>query len=220
MKKLVDGVRRFRSEGYADRRELFAQLASGQAPRVLFVTCSDSRVAPHLITSSEPGDLFVIRNAGNLVPAHAAEGTGEEATVEYAVAALGVEHIIVCGHSGCGAMGGLLAPESLSALPSVASWLRHARPTAACVDATVPEGADHGRRLEVAIETNVLRQLDNLKTHPSVAAALTRGAVKLHGWVYDIGTGAVRSYDPERQAFVELGDHLHRIEGHLRVTAD
>ncbi|TNF38590.1 MAG: carbonic anhydrase [Deltaproteobacteria bacterium] len=219
MDKLIDGVRQFRSAGYSERRELFKALSSGQAPRILFVTCSDSRVAPHLITSSEPGDLFVIRNAGNLVPAYSAQGSGEDATVEYAVAALGVEHIIVCGHSGCGAMGGLLAPESLGALPAVASWLRHARSTAACVHATVSEDADHGHRLKVAVETNVLRQLDNLKTHPSVAAALARHAVKLHGWVYDIGTGSIRSYDPDRQTFVELGEHLHSVERYLRLAA-
>jgi len=219
MEKLIDGVRQFRSAAYAERRELFATLSTGQAPRILFVTCSDSRVAPHLITSSEPGDLFVIRNAGNLVPAYAAQGTGEEATLEYAVAALGVEHIIVCGHSGCGAMGGLLAPESLGSLPSVANWLRHAGSTAACVHATVPEDADYAHRLNVTVETNVLRQLDNLKTHPSVAAALARRAVKLHGWVYDIGTGTIRSYDPDRQRFVELGEHLHSVERHLRLAA-
>lgn len=219
MDKLIDGVRHFRSAGYPERRALFEALSSGQAPRVLFVTCSDSRVAPHLITSSEPGDLFVLRNAGNLIPAYSAQGTGEDATVEYAVAALGVEHVIVCGHSGCGAMGALLDPESLDALPSVAGWLRHARSTAACVATTVAKDATHAHRLNAAVETNVLRQLDNLKTHPSVAAALARHAVKLHGWVYDIGTGSIRSYDPDRQTFVELAGHLHSVERYLRLAA-
>lgn len=204
MNELIEGVRRFQREVYPKHESLFEALAKGQQPSTLLITCSDSRIAPHLITHAAPGELFVIRNAGNLIPAYGAGASGEEATLEYAVSALGVADIIVCGHSGCGAMGGLLAPESLAGLPSVARWLEHARATREALNARHPELSDPEARLSLAVEINVLRQLDNLRTHPCVAAALTAGRIALHGWVYDIGSGRVRAYEPKAAAFVDL----------------
>ena len=186
MHAIHDGVRRFQAEVYPDLRERFEELAGGQSPPTLFITCSDSRVDPSLITQQGPGDLFVSRNAGNLVPVHG-EDEGTASAVEYAVAALGVELIVVCGHSGCGAMGGLLAPDSLASLPRVAAWVKHAQPTADAVAQLGP-----GLKLSSAIEHNASKQLDNLQTHPTVEAAMAAGKLRLEAWVYDIGSGSVR----------------------------
>lgn len=212
MQRLIEGLHHFRRDVYPGKRELFAKLAKGQAPRILFITCSDSRVAPHLLTNSEPGDIFVVRNAGNLVPSYG-NGTGEEAGVEFAVNGLGVTDVVVCGHTDCGAMKGLLDPASIGTkLPAVARWLEHARDTRAVVDAMAP-GND--RRLDLTIEVNVLRQLDHLRTHPSIAAGLANGRLSLHAWVYGIGDGSVRHYDDEAGRFVEFAEHLRPIRRHL-----
>lgn len=201
---LSAGIRRFQSEVFPAKSSLFNKLSTGQAPRVLMVTCSDSRVVPHLITQTEPGDLFVIRNAGNVVPPYAGNGSGEEATVEYAVSVLGVEHVVVCGHSSCGAMGGLMKPESVSALPSVARWLETCRSTRDVVNARAPKASD-AARVGAAVEENARQQLRNLETHPSVATALAKGKLELHAWVYDIGSGSVRGFDSDQGQYRELG---------------
>ena len=186
MHPIHDGVRRFQAEAYPDLSEHFAGLADGQSPHTLFVTCSDSRIDPALLTQSKPGQIFVQRNAGNLVPVHG-EDEGTASAVEYAVAALGVGLIVVCGHSGCGAMGGLLKPDSLASLPRVAAWVKHAEPTFGAVASLGP-----ALQLSSAIEHNASRQLDNLQTHPSVQAALAAGKLRLEAWVYDIASGSVR----------------------------
>ena len=219
MDRLIDGVRRFRRDVYKDKRNLFTRLARGQSPRILFITCSDSRINPHLLTGSEPGELFVMRNAGNLIPAYGASASGEEGTLEYAVSALKVEHIIVCGHSSCGAMTGLLRPETLADVPSVARWLGHARATLQVVDALFGTRLPLEERLARTIEINALRQLDNLRSHPAVAAALAACRVSLHAWVYDIRSGAVRSYDEKQRTFVELNDALHPVGDYLTLIA-
>ncbi len=208
MNALIDGIHRFRTRAFPNRVDRFQSLAEGQEPHTLFITCSDSRVVPHLVTDAEPGELFVIRNAGNLVPSHGACASGEEAAIEYAVAVLEVQQIVVCGHSNCGAMKGLLNPGSLDAVPSVVRWLQHAGSTRAVVDATVSPTLSGDERLRRTIEINALRQLDNLRGHPSVAAALARGTVSLHAWVYDIGEGLVVGYDESTQRFSELRDEL------------
>ncbi len=186
MHPIHEGVRRFQAEVFPGLSERFAGLAEGQSPHSLFITCSDSRIDPGLVTQSRPGEIFVQRNAGNLVPEYGRD-EGTASAVEYAVAALGVQLIVVCGHSGCGAMGALLNPGSLALLPRVASWVEHAAPTGAAV-------ADYGpaRQLDGAIEHNALRQLDNLQTHPSVQVALAEGRLRLEAWVYDIASGSVR----------------------------
>lgn len=208
MEKLIRGIHTFQKEYFADQQALFQRLARGQNPDTLFITCSDSRINPNLLTQTEPGELFILRNAGNLVPPHGAlRGGGEAATVEYAVAALGVKDIIVCGHSHCGAMGGLLHPEKLTELPAVADWLHHAETTRRIVQenyADLPEE----EKVVAAIKENVLVQLDNLRTLPAVAARLSRGSIKLHAWVYEIESGHVYAYDAEDRAFHPLKPEL------------
>lgn len=206
MEKLIRGIHTFQNEHFTSQRELFERLGKGQSPETLFITCSDSRIDPNLITQTKPGELFVIRNAGNMVPPHGAlKGGGEAATVEYAVAALGVKDIIVCGHSHCGAMKGLLHPESLTALPAVAAWLEHAETTRRIVKENYPDVAE-SEILTTTIKENVLVQLDNLRTLPAVAAKLGRGEIKLHAWVYEIETGKVFAYDAADRAFHPLAE--------------
>ncbi|MFJ4188423.1 carbonic anhydrase [Kitasatospora sp. NPDC089509] len=183
MQDLTEGVARFQRDVFPAKAELFAHLATHHAPHTLFIGCSDARVVPELITGTEPGDLFVIRTAGNLVPAYGPEADGVAASIEYAVAALGVRSIVVCGHSACGAMTALAQGHDLSGAPAVAAWLRHADASRA---RTAPGGD-----VPALVRQNVLAQLANLATHPSVARALAERKVALHGWVYDIPTGRV-----------------------------
>ncbi|MFB7514711.1 carbonic anhydrase [Streptomyces sp. NPDC056144] len=187
MPHLAEGIARFQRDVFPAKAGLFARLATDHRPGTLFVGCSDARVVPELITQTDPGELFVVRTAGNLVPAHTpgTEG-GVGASVEYAVAVLGVRDIIVCGHSACGAMTALAEGQDLSGAPAVAAWLRHA-------DASLARTAAAGEPGDVAalVRENVTAQLANLATHPSVARALAAGTVRLHGWVFDIADGTV-----------------------------
>ena len=208
MQKIVDGIRDFQSRGFAEHKTLFEELRNGQSPQALFITCSDSRIDPNLLTQTKPGELFIQRTAGNIVPPYGAVSGGEAATIEYAVAALKVKDIIVCGHSHCGAMAGLLKPESLSGLPAVGAYLNHAAATSRIIDENYPDLKDDEGRLHKAVEENVLVQIENLRTHPSVAAALARGEVSLHGWVYRFETGEVFTYDPEAMAFTSIGEKV------------
>jgi carbonic anhydrase len=172
---------------------------------VLFITCSDSRINPNLLTQTEPGELFILRNAGNIVPPYGAVQGGEAATIEFAVAGLGVKDIIVCGHSHCGAMKGLLEPPPSRDFPALTQWLSHAESTRRIVR----DKYTYGEReapwlLNVTIQENVLAQMENLRTHPVVASGLAQGTLKLHGWVYKIETGEVFGYDPESAQFLLL----------------
>ncbi|MGW1379403.1 carbonic anhydrase [Streptomyces sp. NPDC002446] len=187
MPDLTEGVARYQRDVHPAKAELFARLATHHRPTTLFIGCSDARVVPELITQSEPGELFVIRTAGNLVPAHTPGPDGVAAGIEYAVAVLGVSDIVVCGHSGCGAMTALAEHHDLSAAPAVADWLRHADAGRARAAAT---GGD-GEPVSTLVRENVLAQLANLATHPSVARARAARTLTLRGWVYDIATGAV-----------------------------
>jgi carbonic anhydrase len=205
MEKLVRGIHQFQSEYFRPHRELFAQLAQGQHPEAMLITCSDSRVSPTLLTQAKPGDIFVLRNAGNIVPPYGASQGGEAATIEYAVRVLGVKDIIICGHSHCGAMKGLIAPPNTGELPAVRSWLGHAESTRAIVKEKYAHLDDHAKH-EVTIEENVLVQLENLRTHPAVAAKLSRAELHLHGWVYNFETGQVFNYDLKQGQFVKLSE--------------
>jgi carbonic anhydrase len=160
---------------------------------------------PNLITHTDPGDLFVLRNAGNLVPAYGAGSGGEVATIEFAIAGLGVKDIVVCGHSHCGAMKGLLKPDILTEMPAVSEWLRHAESTRRIVRSKYSHLAGDDL-LEVTIDENVLVQIENLQTHPAVAAALAQDQLKLHAWVYDIPSGEVFCFDEETEQYLTLGD--------------
>lgn len=205
MQKLVNGLHKFQSEVVASSRELFARLAKGQEPDALFISCSDSRVIPNHITQTGPGDLFVIRNAGNIVPPWGAAGLGETASIEFAVAALKVKDIIICGHTHCGAMKGLLNLDGLNDLPSVKSWLGHAEATRRIILEKYKH-LEGNPRLTATVEENVLCQIENLRTHPSVRARLSTGSLNIHGWVYKIETGEVFIYDPQRHQFVLFKD--------------
>ncbi|MDJ0380050.1 carbonic anhydrase [Streptomyces sp. G-G2] len=186
---LAAGVAHFQQDVFPAKAGLFARLAHTHRPQTLFIGCSDARVVPELITQREPGELFVIRTAGNLVPAYAPGSDGVGASIEYAVAVLGVQDIVVCGHSACGAMTALAEGRDLAGLPAVAHWLRHA-------DASLARTARAatGDRVAALVRDNVAAQLANLATHPSVARALAEGTLTLHGWVYDIPTGGVEDF--------------------------
>jgi carbonic anhydrase len=207
MEKILKGYRTFCSSVFPAQRELFEQLAREQRPHALFVTCSDSRIHPNLITQTEPGELFILRNPGNLIPpySYSSAGTSEAATIEYAVSVLNVQDIIICGHSNCGAMTALLRKEQLPNLPAVDAWLHNAESTRRVLLDQGLQGADE-RNVDRAVQLNVLAQLDNLRTHPSVAAGLSLGRIRAHGWVYDIGSGQIVRYDAQRGAFRSLID--------------
>ncbi|KJK59339.1 carbonic anhydrase [Saccharothrix sp. ST-888] len=193
MQDLTEGLARFQRDVFPAKAPLFEHLATTHRPGTLFISCSDARVLPELITQREPGELFVIRTAGNLVPAYAPGADGVAASIEYAVAVLGVRDVIVCGHSACGAMTALADGHDLTGAPAVAAWLRHAEAALARTATDAAAGTD---RVAALVRDNVLAQLANLATHPSVARALARHTVDLHGWVYDIGTGRVERLDP------------------------
>ncbi|MFJ2363857.1 carbonic anhydrase [Pseudomonas sp. NPDC087697] len=205
MQDIIDGFLKFQRDAFPERSELFKQLATTQSPGTLFVTCSDSRVVPELLTQQEPGDMFVIRNAGNIVPSYGPEPGGVSATVEYAVAVLGVSDIVICGHSDCGAMTAISTCKCLDHLPAVANWLRHAESAKVVNAARIHASAE--ARLDSLVRENVVAQLANLKTHPSVALALEQGRLNLHGWVYDIESGSIAALDETTQRFVSLAEH-------------
>lgn len=196
MQKLIQGLQHYQNKIFGSQRELFQRLSEGQSPEVLFITCSDSRINPNLLTQTEPGELFILRNAGNLIPPYGAIQGGEAATIEFAVAGLGVKDIIVCGHSHCGAMKGLLFPPQKTEFPALTEWLRHAESTLRIVRDKYTNLSD-ATLLNVATQENVLMQMENLRTHPVVASGLSQGKIKLHGWVYKIESGEVFGYDPE-----------------------
>ncbi len=193
MDRVLSGVAKFQREVYPEKEKNFRELAEGQQPEVLFITCADSRIDPNLITQTEPGELFICRNAGNVVPPHSNQTGGMTASIEYAVAALGVEHIVVCGHTDCGAMKGALNPEMLASLPHVKEWLGHCR---AAVEVVREQHGEVGpEHLECVTAENIALQLQHLRTHPAVAARLAVGRLHLHGWLYNIETGEVLCYN-------------------------
>lgn len=202
MQRLVEGLHHFQSEIFGSQRALFERLALGQTPETMFITCADSRIDPNLLTQTGPGELFIMRNAGNLVPPYNPQ-SGEAATIEFAVAAIGVTDIVVCGHSHCGAVRAILDPPVPRDFPALTSWLSNAESTRRILSDKYPE-ADPGSLLNIAIQENVLAQLENLRSHPAVASGLAQGKLKLHGWVYKIETGEVFGYDPELRQFRPL----------------
>ena len=201
---IIDGYMHFHEEVYPEQQELFHKLAFEQTPKAMFITCADSRVVPELITQSSPGDLFVTRNVGNVVPPYGQMLGGVSTAIEYAVVALGVKHIIICGHSDCGAMKAVLNPVQLRGMPTVRSWLQHSEAAKIVVEENCSCGS--GDKLGVLTEENVVAQLGHLATHPSVAARLARGDLFIHGWVYDIQTCQIRAYDTEKGEFRRIGD--------------
>lgn len=193
--EIIGGVARFQGDVFPQQRDLFQALArDGQKPKTLMISCADSRVVPELITQSGPGELFVCRNAGNIVPPFAMKNGGVSSAVEYAVVALGVSEIIVCGHSDCGAMKAFFNPEALDTMPNVKAWLSHAEPAHEVVR-TCYGHLDHDEQVQAMVLENVAIQLVHLQNHPAVAAGLAAGKLSLHGWFFDIESGTIKALD-------------------------
>jgi carbonic anhydrase len=203
MDRLIEGHKRFLKDVFPARRDQFHLLAESQAPEWLFITCSDSRIVPDLILGTGPGDLFISRNAGNVVPVTGNDVDGTTATIEYAVEVLKVKHAILCGHSDCGAMKAALDRKGLEKLPKASRWLQHVE--AAFSHRQPPDPAD-GEHAEVAalIRGNVVAQLLNLKAQPAVARAMAHGTLSVHGWYYDILSGRIECYDERMRRFLPL----------------
>lgn len=204
MQELIDGIAHFQMQVFPQHRERFEQLATGQAPRWLVIACSDSRLMPSMLLQTNPGDLFECRNAGNIVPPHGDAAGGVSATIEYAVQVLKVKHIIVCGHSDCGAMKAVLHPQSVGTLRAVAKWISYAE-RARAVALEEAAGRSDDELLASITDENVLAQLDNLRTHPFVAAKLRTNAIALHGWVFDIRHGTFKSWNDEERVWEPIG---------------
>jgi carbonic anhydrase len=190
VEKILGGISRFQKHVYPKHQDLFEKLALGQRPDALFITCADSRIDPCMLTQTKPGELFICRVIGNIVPPYPDAVGGVSATIEYAVGVLEVPAVVICGHTDCGVMKGALNPEALKDFPNVTSWLRYAQV--------------ESRDLLALTEHNVTAQLKNLRTHPSVIARLDAGTLVLHGWVYHIGEGAVTAYDEASRTFLPL----------------
>lgn len=203
MNQLLDGYRKFRAVAFPERKDHFRLLASSQSPEVLFITCADSRVVPDLILQTEPGELFICRNVGNVIPPAGQMPGGTSSTIEYAVEVLKVKHVIICGHSDCGAAKAALDPvKRLEKLPLTAKWLRFIESAWNYMGPDVPD--DEASRHIALIHANVIAQLANLKTHPEIAKRIGEGTLQAHGWYYDILTGDLEAYDQKQKRFVPL----------------
>jgi carbonic anhydrase len=206
MQKLEEGVHHFQATYFARNRRLFQKLSEkGQRPETLFITCSDSRVVPHLITSAAPGDLFIVRNVGNIVPS-VERGVlgGVSAAIQYAIEVLDIDNVIVCGHTHCGAIDAILHPERVKHLPFVARWLAES----SRIPQLIEERYGHltgEARITAAVEENVLVQLENLRSFDFIARRLDEGRLTMSGWVFSIASGEVFDYDPAQQQFVQMG---------------
>lgn len=204
--KIRQGMAKFQTEVHPTRRAMFERLAHGQEPLALFITCADSRIDPNLITQMEPGDLFIERNPGNLVPRHEEFVGGVSSGIEYAMLALKVPLVVICGHTDCGVMKGLLHPEKVEHLPAVRDWMRHAADARKRLLAG-PDAPDE-EKLRLLTKINVQVQIANLKTHPSVQARLAAGDLEIRGWVYDIASGSGWGLDPQTGQFLHLSEIL------------
>ncbi|HEY9691816.1 MAG TPA: carbonic anhydrase [Oculatellaceae cyanobacterium] len=213
MKKLIKGLREFKASYFNTHQQLFEQLAHGQTPRVLFITCSDSRVDPNLITQAQLGELFVIRNAGNIVPPYGATNGGEGATIEYAIQALDIKQIIICGHSHCGAMKGLMKLNSLQKeMPLVFDWLKYAEATRRLVNDHYSEYQGE-ELLEIMTAENVLTQIENLRTYPVIHSKLYQGQLSIYAWIYHLENAEVLAYDPHKHAYVLPQSQVKESQG-------
>lgn len=219
MQRLLEGYARFRSDVFPHQQSLFQQLAKGQKPEVLFISCSDSRVMPEMILQNGPGEIFSIRNAGNLVPAHDDVQGGVSATVEYAVAAIKVNDIVVCGHSGCGAMKEILEQAHVKELPLVQAWLKNAGHSAQWMRNLLNDTAHSPEeKLRLLTENNVITQMGHLDQHPAVKAQRAEREVNVHGWVYDIPSGEIRCFNPTTGTFQPLNERYSSATRELQYA--
>jgi carbonic anhydrase len=205
LQKLEAGIHHFQANYFASNRKMFEELSERQRPETLFITCCDSRVVPNLITASAPGELFIVRNIGNIVPS-VLRGMvgGVSAAIEYAVEVLEVGNVIVCGHTNCGAIDAILHPERVTHLPYVSRWLKESSQIPALIHERY-DALEGEPRMTAAVQENVLVQLENLRTFPFVSRRLESGQLKMGGWVFKIATGEVFAYDPTTEQFLRVG---------------
>lgn len=220
--RLLKGIHHFKNNQYPEKLDLFRALSTGQSPDVIFITCSDSRIIPSLLTHSDIGQLFVIRNAGNIVAPASPHPSGEAATIEFGLQTLQVNEIIVCGHSHCGAMKGLLTPDLAKTLPSTAAWLNHSKPALDHLHERHPElEKDSSSELVRLTQDNVLLQIEHLKTHPTVASRLNAGTLKIHGWYYEFEKGEICIYNQEKNQFLSFEDTVELVsKSHLHKAVE
>jgi len=202
--RILQGVAKFQTEIFPVQREMFERLKRGQDPLGMFLTCADSRVNPNLVTQTDPGEIFIERNPGNMIPPHAEFIGGVTAGVEYAMLALKVPVIVVCGHTDCGVMKALLDPAAVHDMPGVRQWMSHGLAARNRMLRELPF-ARREEQLQRLTEFNVLQQIEHLKTHPSVNKRLRYGEIEIRGWVYDIGDGSIREADPATGKFEVMG---------------
>lgn len=212
MNRIIKGLNEFHNNYFNSHREMFEQLSHGQAPEILFITCSDSRIDPNLLTQTNPGELFIIRNVGNIIPAFGTLNCGEGAGIEYAVYALGIKNIIVCGHSHCGAMKGLLQVGSLAEeMPLVYDWLKHHAEATRRLVLDNYKDYKGEKLLRLTIEQNILTQIENLETYPLIRARLHSGQLNLHAWFYEIEAGEIFAYNASQGEFLPLEKGLFPV---------
>lgn len=218
MKKLIRGLLEFQRHTLPSYRATFARLAKGQTPDCLFISCADSRVVPNLLVSTDPGDLFTVRNVGNLVPPATAAGhstldRSEAAAIEFALGSLPVTDLVVCGHSGCGAMKALLAGGRIEGAPNLEQWLAHGTPALEALRAGEQLGVEWPEADRLS-QLNVLAQLEHIKTYPIVRERLAAGALRLHGWWFDIAQAQVHAYRPSLARFLPIDE----VEGEALLS--
>ncbi len=209
MQKLVQGIHEFQQNVFPEHKRFFENLEKGQNPSALFLTCSDSRINPNLITQTEPGELFIVRNAGNIVASAQKSGGGEIASIEYAVAALKIRDLIICGHNDCGAMRGLIDPSLCEKLPHMKEWLTNTEKTKNIIQTAYQHLKDQNL-LTATVEENVLVQIENLLTHDFIRQAVDAKQLRLHAWVYHFSKGDIFSFDQEKHDFISIADHEPR----------
>lgn len=212
MNKFAAGVVRFKNEVFPTKRGLFKALAERQSAEALFITCSDSRIDPNLLTQTDPGALFICRNAGNIVPPHTSHTGAMTASIEFAVGALKTRDIIICGHTDCGALRAAIEPPDAKEFPHVTEWLNYARAAVLVVEERAGNLSPKDK-LDLLIRENVILQMAHLKTHPYVAARLASGKLRIHGWVYNIENGDVAAFDEKTRTFVPVADHYDKESG-------
>ena len=210
MPNFIDGVIKFRNEIYGQHKELFEKLADGQSPEAVFIACSDSRVETAMITQTYPGELFILRNAGNIVPPHTSQTGAMTATIEFAMSVLKTPHIVICGHSQCGALQGAMNPDRISHLPHVKEWIGFSRAAVEVVEELAKDKTP-AEKMDMLMKQNVILQIQHLKTHPSVLRRLATKELTIHGWVYDIKTGEVQAVDETTGEFHPVDEHYAKL---------
>ncbi|MGK0398401.1 MAG: carbonic anhydrase [Gammaproteobacteria bacterium] len=205
MPHFAAGVVRFQKEVFPKKKDLFQKLSLGQSPEALFITCSDARIETAMITQTDPGDLFICRNAGNIVPPHTNHTGAMTASIEFALSSLNVPHIVVCGHTHCGAMKGAMNQSRLEGMPHMKEWLSYSKAAIDIVN-ELGQGKSDDDKMMMLLEQNVILQLQHLKTHPTVALKMAKKELELHGWVYDIASGEVHSYDEKQNKFIPVSE--------------